>query len=68
MGILPEFRGLGIETYFIIETYERAKKMGYLEADISVIVETNTNMLRMLDKSGAQRYKTFRHYTKPVPA
>lgn len=66
MGILPEFRGLGIETYFIIETYERAKKMGYLEADISVIVETNTNMLRMLDKSGAQRYKTFRHFTKSI--
>jgi len=66
MGVLPKFRGQMIESFFITETYEQAKKMGYLEADISVIAETNTNMLRMLDKAGAQRYKTFRHYCKAI--
>ena len=66
LGILPEFRGKGIEAFFILETYERAKKMGYLEADLSLIVETNKNLLAILDKVGAQRYKTCRHFTKII--
>jgi len=66
LGVLPEFRGRMIESYLIVETYEQAKKMGYREADISLIVETNTNLIRILDKSGAERYKTFRHYSKSI--
>ena len=66
LGVLPEYRNQGIESFFLLETYERGKKMGYLEADMSVIVEINTNVLRMLDRAGAQRYKTFRHFTKTL--
>lgn len=68
MGVLPEYRNLGIETFFIIEIYERAIKMGYTEADLSLVVETNMRLIRILDRLGAQRYKTFRHFSLSLSA
>ncbi len=66
MGVLPKFRKQGIETLFILEIYERAKKKGYKEADISLVVENNTSLIRLLDRFGAERYKTYRHFTKSI--
>lgn len=66
MGILKEYRGKGLESFFFLETLERVKKLGYREADMSVIVETNTPLIDILDKVGAERYKTLRHYSMPI--
>ena len=66
MGVLPEYRNVGIETYLIIEIYERAIRMGYVEADLSLVVETNMKLIGVLDRLGAKRYKTFRHFSLPL--
>jgi ribosomal protein S18 acetylase RimI-like enzyme len=66
VGILPEFRATGIQLYFLLETFEQAKRMGYREADLSLVVENNTNAIGVLNRIGAQRYKTFRHYSIPI--
>ena len=66
MGILPEYRGKGLESFFFLETLERMKKMGYKEVDMSVVVETNTPLIDILEKFGVERYKTLRHYTIPI--
>ena len=42
--------------------------MGYIEADLSLVVETNMKLIRILDRLGAQRYKTFRHFSLAISA
>ena len=64
-GVLPDYRGKGIEAYFYSELYERGMRLGYQMVDISLVVETNRNLIRTLETS-FQRYKTYRFYTKPL--
>ncbi|HRP68955.1 MAG TPA: hypothetical protein PLY93_05430 [Turneriella sp.] len=60
MGVLKEHRNHGIEIAMIHKTMENGVPMGYSEADCSLIVETNTAMISVLEKIGCTRYKTFR--------
>jgi GNAT superfamily N-acetyltransferase len=66
LGVLPEYRRKGLDIVFYVETLERNRKIGYLEADCSVIVETNKSMIEAIEHFGARRYKTFRHFSKPI--
>ncbi len=66
IGVLPEYRKKGLDVVFLAESLERGKKLGYQEVDASVVVETNTRIIRMAKHFGAKHYKTFRHYSKPV--
>ncbi len=66
MGIVPEYRQKGIEAVFYFETFREAIKKGYHQAELSLIVETNTMMRRSIEAFGAQIYKTYRVYTKPL--
>ena len=43
LGVLPEYRLLGIDAYFYLQIIEKGKELGYEEADCSLIVETNKN-------------------------
>jgi PAS domain S-box-containing protein len=45
---------------------ERGKKLGYVEADMSLIVENNLSMRNALDHMGAKVYKTYRIYGKKL--
>ncbi|MBP7735255.1 MAG: hypothetical protein KA369_04710 [Spirochaetes bacterium] len=66
MGVRPKFRMRGLDAYFYVETFERAKKMGYTMADMSLIVENNHAMRNALDHMGARIYKTYRFYNKKI--
>jgi len=66
MGVRPKFRMRGLDAYFYVETFERAKKMGYTMADMSLIVENNHAMRNALDHMGARIYKTYRFYSKKI--
>ncbi|MFC1608068.1 hypothetical protein ACFL47_08865 [Candidatus Latescibacterota bacterium] len=66
LGVLPEYRHKGLDVFFFVETVERGKRMGYMEADCSVVVENNTAMINGLDHFGATRYKTYRHFSRPI--
>lgn len=64
MGILPEYRKRGLDAYLILETIERAKRMGYKKADLSLIVDSNIPMKNDLEKLGAKIRRTYRIYKK----
>jgi len=66
MGVLQEFRRKGFDAVFYVEILDRAKKMGYKEADCSLIEENNKITINMLNRLGAEQYKTYRFYSKTV--
>ncbi len=66
MGVLEEYRMKGIDAYFYVESFERARRMGYKYGDMSLIVESNVNMINALKHMGAEIYKTYRFYSKSL--
>ncbi len=60
MGVLKEHRNRGYEIAMVHKTMENGIAMGITESDCSLIVETNTPMITVLEKIGCVRYKTFR--------
>jgi hypothetical protein len=67
MGVLPEYRGQKIDDVFYLRTIEDGIRMGFLESDCSLIVETNTKMIGALKPLSPHPYKTYRIYERPVP-
>jgi GNAT superfamily N-acetyltransferase len=66
MGVLPEYRGQKIDDVFYLKTIEEGIRLGYTEADCSLIVETNRKMIGALQPLFAERYKTYRIYERPI--
>ncbi|MBD3267302.1 GNAT family N-acetyltransferase [bacterium] len=66
MGVLPEYRNRGLDAVFLLYLIERGKKMGFKEADCSLLAETNTQIIKIVTHLGAQKYKTFRHYSLSI--
>jgi len=66
MGILPEYRGQNIDDVFYLKSIETGDRMGFTEADCSLIVETNRKMIGALKPLLPERYKTYRIYERPV--
>jgi len=60
MGVLKEYRNKGYEIAMIYKTMENGIADGFVESDCSLIVETNTPMITVLEKIGCVRYKTWR--------
>jgi GNAT superfamily N-acetyltransferase len=66
MGVLPEYRGQKIDDVFYLRTIEDGIRLGFLESDCSLIVETNYKMIGALKPLKADRYKTYRIYEKAL--
>jgi len=66
MGVLKEHRHQGFDTVFYKKTYDEALKKGYLNAEASLINESNLPMRHVLERLGAQVYKTYRMYDLDV--
>ncbi len=66
MGVLPEYRGQGIDAVLVLKTIENANKIGMYKSDCSLIVETNVKMINSLKPLKAKNYKTYRLYEKPI--
>jgi hypothetical protein len=66
MGIRPKYRMMGIDAIFYNETYNRAIKLGYNEAECSLIVEDNIKMRNILKGIKTKEYKTYRMYDKKL--
>ena len=66
MGILPEHQKRGIDTIINFETYRRAREAGYIEGEMSWILETNHQMIAVAENLGYTRYKTYRLYDMPL--
>jgi hypothetical protein len=64
MGVVPEYRRLGIDALFVLETYKRGVAMGYNMAEASLILEDNLELVAMFKKWGVPAYRTYRVYRK----
>lgn len=64
MGVLPEYRKMGLDAIFVLETYERGVASGFNEGEVSVILEDNWPLINMLEKWGVPLFRTYRVYCK----
>lgn len=66
LGVLPEYRGQGVDALMYVETAKSAFRKGYKKAEMSWILENNLMMNRAIQFLGGQVYKTYRFYQKPL--
>ena len=66
LGVIPEYRGKGIEASLIYHTMYEGLKAGYKGCEMSWILETNTMMNRILEKMDVKIYKKYRIYEKTL--
>ena len=64
LGVLPEYRGTGVDALMYIETAKAAIKRGYKWAEMSWSLENNDMMNRSIKMPGGEVYKTYRMYEK----
>lgn len=66
LGLLPEWRGKGLEAVMIDEIYKNALRKGYRRCELSWVLEDNRAIIRGLEASGTQLYKVYRLYQRDL--
>lgn len=66
MGILEKYRRRGIESMLYMEVIKAVYEKGYAWLDGSVTAEYNNAVNVMAQRMGAERYKHYRLYTRPL--
>jgi hypothetical protein len=66
LGVLEEYRTLGIEVCFYVSLMKKAKEKGYIGGEASWILENNEMMNRGLKNIESKVYKKYRLYHKEV--
>ncbi len=66
LGVEDAYRGKGLEAALIAEYTRRAMNLGYPNAELSWILESNKEMIRVLEKIGAERASRYLVYERPV--
>lgn len=66
LGIIPEYRGRGIDALFYYETGMEAFRKGIPYAEMSWILANNDMMNRGIRLMGGEVYKTYRFYEKKL--
>jgi ribosomal protein S18 acetylase RimI-like enzyme len=66
LGVLPEYRRLGIETLLIHKVHQRVHSRPYLRSEFSVVMENNFRMRNLLERFGFVQDRRFRLYSKKL--
>jgi GNAT superfamily N-acetyltransferase len=66
MGIVEEYRKLGLESLLIGELIDQCRARGIAQAELGWILEDNALMNQTLKGIGARHYKTHRLYEKAI--
>lgn len=66
MGVLPEYQGKGIDALLHKEAILNGRQQGYKSSELSWVLETNTQMMRVAERIGAKIEKTYRMYRKDL--
>jgi GNAT superfamily N-acetyltransferase len=66
LGVLPEYRNLGLYPLMISEGHRRAVANGYVRGELSWTLEDNHSVNAGIEAAGGRRYKTYRLYEKPL--
>ena len=62
LGVIEEFRTVGVAAGFYKELFLHAKRRGYRDCEMSWVLEDNKLMNRSIEGFGGKRYKTYRIY------
>jgi GNAT superfamily N-acetyltransferase len=62
LGVLKEYRTSGVAAAFYAELLRNAQRLGYVDGELSWVLEDNILMNRSIEVMGAKRYKTYRIY------
>lgn len=66
LGVLPEYRGSGVDALLYFHTLEQAIKKSYRSVEMSWLLESNEMVLRSAEFLGGRRYKTYRVYERTL--
>jgi len=66
MGVMPQYQGKGIDALLHKEAILNGREVGYKSSELSWVLETNTNMIRVAERLGAKIEKTYRMYRKEL--
>ena len=66
LGVIPEYRKMGIDALFYFKTAQAALKKGIKMAEMSWILDNNDLMNRPIIAMGGEVYKTYRYYEKDI--
>jgi len=66
LGVLPEYRGLGLMPLMVHELAQRAIGRAYRRVEFSWVLEDNVDINQPAEQAGARRYKTYRIYQKAL--
>jgi GNAT superfamily N-acetyltransferase len=64
MGVREEYRRQGIELALYARVIEQGMALGFQEAEMSLIVESNEPMISSVERLPVERYRTWRIYRK----
>jgi len=62
MGVIPEYRGKGIDALLHLKATENAMEEGYSGSELSWVLETNKEMRRIAERINGNIEKTYRMY------
>lgn len=66
MGVMPEYRGRGIDALLHQKAIENGLKRNFNESELSWVLSTNADMIRVAERIGGKRDKTYRMYSKKL--
>jgi GNAT superfamily N-acetyltransferase len=66
LGVLEDYRKMGIESLFFAKKIERARTLGLTAGEASWVLESNQEMVAAAERMGGIRYRTYRLYKKRV--
>jgi len=66
LGVIPEYRNLGLYPLMISEIHQRGVANGYVRGELSWTLEDNDAVNAGIEVAGGRRYKTYRLYEKPL--
>ncbi|MEE8487814.1 MAG: N-acetyltransferase [Gemmatimonadota bacterium] len=66
LGLIPEYRGKGIDTLFYMTCFRTANAKGIFGGEASWVLEDNLPMLHPLLQMGAEVYKRYRLYDRSL--
>jgi hypothetical protein len=65
-GVMPKYRGLGLDAFLYVHPFESAKKLGVAEGEMSWELEDNFAIIRPIEKLGGKIYKRMRIWDKVI--
>lgn len=66
LGIKQPYRGRGLEAVMLTEGFATGRRLGFVGAEASWVLEDNVAMCRMMEVFSATAYKTYRLYEQSL--